>query len=87
MTHSGGDTVTLSTLDHATRLLVRLSAVITAGTDPDRRAIMAEVSPVVPAIWVEELLLQTYLFAGFPRAINAALAAKDVLAHRDRSTH
>ena len=71
MTHSGGDQVTLSTLDHATRLLVRLSAVITAGTDPDRRAIMAEVSPVVPAIWVEEVLLQTYLFAGFPRAINA----------------
>ena len=32
---------------------------------------IALASPVVPAIWVEELLLQSYLFAGFPRALNA----------------
>jgi 4-carboxymuconolactone decarboxylase len=25
----------------------------------------------IPPMWVEELLLQTYLFAGFPRALNA----------------
>jgi 4-carboxymuconolactone decarboxylase len=25
----------------------------------------------VPVVWIEELLLQTYLFAGFPRALNA----------------
>ena len=25
----------------------------------------------IPAAWVEELVLQTYLFAGFPRALNA----------------
>jgi 4-carboxymuconolactone decarboxylase len=25
-----------------------------------------------PSTWIEELILQTYLFAGFPRALNAA---------------
>ena len=26
----------------------------------------------VPVPWVEEVILQSYLFAGFPRALNAA---------------
>lgn len=36
-----------------------------------RAAIDAAVTDA-PAEWVEELILQTYLFAGFPRALNAA---------------
>ncbi len=29
------------------------------------------VGGAVPRVWVEELILQTYLFAGFPRGLNA----------------
>jgi 4-carboxymuconolactone decarboxylase len=61
----------LEILDDATSALVRLSAVIAAGDESAVRAEIARVVNVVPAVWVEELLLQTYLFAGFPRALNA----------------
>lgn len=63
--------LTLHTLDEATRSLVRLAAIVTAGTESQVRAEVARVHHVVPSHWVEELLLQTYLFAGFPRALNA----------------
>ena len=61
---------TLTHLDDATRALVRLAATITAGTEQNvRHALVA--SSIIPAVWTEELILQTYLFAGFPRALNA----------------
>lgn len=59
-------------LDDETRALVRLAAVIAASDEPSVRASMVEAAPVVPHQWVEELVLQSYLFAGFPRALNAA---------------
>jgi len=62
---------TLHELDAPTRALVRLSAIVTAGTEADIRAIMQTIPDVIPAAWVEELLLQSHLFAGFPRALNA----------------
>ncbi len=58
-------------LDAATRQLVRLSATITAGNEQEIRASIALASTDVPPLWVEELLLQSHLFAGFPRALNA----------------
>ena len=58
-------------LDAPTRALVRLSAIVTAGTEAEMRAIMQTIPEAVPAVWVEELLLQSYLFAGFPRTLNA----------------
>jgi 4-carboxymuconolactone decarboxylase len=58
-------------LDAPTRQLVRLSAIVTAGNDADIRAITQTIVDQAPAVWVEELLLQSYLFAGFPRALNA----------------
>jgi len=63
---------TVSRLDDATRALVRLAAMIAAGDESAVRASMVAASPVVPHRWVEELVLQSYLFAGFPRALNAA---------------
>jgi 4-carboxymuconolactone decarboxylase len=60
-----------SPLDAATRALVRAAAVITGGSEADVRSALAAAHPVTPAAWIEELLLQTYLFAGFPRALNA----------------
>ncbi len=64
-------TVTLRELDEPTRALVRVAAVVTAGTEEEVRAALSDASRVVPHPWIEELLLQTYLFAGFPRALNA----------------
>src|SRR5688572_22767521 len=60
----------LTRLDEATRALVRLAATITAGTEQNVRDALAAAS-IIPAVWTEELILQTYLFAGFPRALNA----------------
>jgi 4-carboxymuconolactone decarboxylase len=59
-------------LDEETRALVRLAARIAAGDEAAVRASMTEAVGVVRPAWVEELMLQSYLFAGFPRALNAA---------------
>lgn len=59
-------------LDAETAVLVRLSAVITAGTEAELRLAIAEAAPVLRPVWADELLLQSYLFAGFPRMLNAA---------------
>ena len=65
--------VRLESADAATLALVRLSARITAGNEESVRAGLAECATVgTDPIWIEELVLQSYLFAGFPRALNAA---------------
>jgi 4-carboxymuconolactone decarboxylase len=61
----------LRELDSPTRALVRLAAVVATGTEHTVRAMMPAAASEIPHVWVEELLLQTYLFAGFPRALNA----------------
>lgn len=61
---------TLSRLDDATRSLVRLSATLAGGTEDRIREQMQAAATSTPHEWIEELLLQTYLFAGFPRALN-----------------
>lgn len=71
MTLPGGQSPILHALDEPTRLLVRLSAVVTSGSEGDQRVAVAAASGIVPDLWVEELLLQSYLFAGFPRTLNA----------------
>jgi len=75
-------------LDDATRGLVRLSAVITAGSEQEVRDAFANTS--APPEWIEELVLQTYLFAGFPRALNAMREWRrrqpDALAHETPGT-
>lgn len=72
MTTATGDAGTMPVLDEATRALVRLSAVVAVGDEPAIRAEMAHAALAIPHAWVEELVLQSYLFAGFPRALNAA---------------
>jgi len=59
-------------LDDATRRVVRLAAVIAVQGEVEIRAALAATLGVVPPEWVEEVVLQSYLFAGFPRALNAA---------------
>ena len=71
MTATAEDPRTLRALDDATRSLIRLAAVVSGGTEQAIREAMAVAHGEVPSVWVEELLLQSYLFAGFPRALNA----------------
>ena len=53
--------------------LVRFSARVAAGTEAEVRMSCQEVLDAdTPTPWVEEAVLQAYLFAGFPRALNAA---------------
>ena len=70
MTSAGPLPHTLLDLDPATRALVRLSAIITGGAEGEIREAFAALD-AIPPVWVEELILQCHLFAGFPRALNA----------------
>jgi 4-carboxymuconolactone decarboxylase len=78
MTTSTSARGTLHALDDETRALVRLAVVISAGTDQDVTDAIAKARGAIPPEWVEELVLQTYLFAGFPRALNAMRAWRRV---------
>jgi 4-carboxymuconolactone decarboxylase len=59
-------------LDGTTRVLVQLSAAIAASDEATVRYWLTEAARDVPPVHVEELVLQSYLFCGFPRALNAA---------------
>lgn len=71
MTPSAAARDTLRALDEPTRALVVLSATITAGNERQIRDAVTRAATDIPGQWVEELVLQSYLFAGFPRALNA----------------
>ena len=73
MTQSKEGRSSVPALDGATAALVRQSARITSGSEEEIRAGFAECAAAkVSQRWQEELVLQSYLFAGFPRALNAA---------------
>ncbi len=58
-------------LDAPTAQLVDLAAVLAAGTESEMRAALERAAKAsIDPTWVEELVLQTYLFAGFPRTLN-----------------
>ena len=63
----------LTTLDRPTRALVELAAAIATGEGPsvEHRARQCVASDV-PPLWVDELLLQSVLMVGWPRALTAA---------------
>lgn len=64
---------TLGGLDPETAALCRLAATIAVGSESAMRDVMRQiVEQGVRAEWVEEVVLQSYLFAGFPRTLNAA---------------
>ena len=73
MTRASGAGSTLRLLDRPTRHLVRLAAVIAASGEAQlREECIAVAAAHVDPVWVEEVILQSYLFAGFPRGLNAA---------------
>lgn len=60
-----------TSLDAPTAQLINLAAVLAAGTEGEMRtSLEAAAKGSVDPVWVEELVLQTYLFAGFPRTLN-----------------
>jgi 4-carboxymuconolactone decarboxylase len=63
----------LERLDAPTRSLVVLSAAIATGIEPRVEAACRDcVDSGVSAVWVDELLLQSVLMVGWPRALTAA---------------
>ncbi|MFL5575723.1 MAG: carboxymuconolactone decarboxylase family protein [Gemmatimonadaceae bacterium] len=72
VTRGDAGAATLPALDEGTRQLVRIAAVVAVGSEADVRAALADAADEVQPEWVEEVILQSYLFAGFPRALNAA---------------
>lgn len=68
------DSPNVPALDAALVALVRVSAAIAAAGEGAVNDSLAAAVISVPFAWVEEVILQSYLFAGFPRALNAARA-------------
>lgn len=71
MTHRKFVPAIVPEIDEATAALVRLSGAIAGGSEPQLRAAIARCATIGHPKWVEETILQSYLFAGFPRALNA----------------
>ncbi len=83
MTSPTTTVATLNAFDGETAALVRLSAQITMGSEEAMRRAFGDCAVAgVAARWVEELVLQSYLFAGFPRALNAARVWRRIAARR-----
>lgn len=73
MSSGEGAGATIGGLDPETAALCRLAATIAVGSEPQVRDVMRHVvEQRVRPEWVEEVVLQSYLFAGFPRTLNAA---------------
>lgn len=62
----------ISLLDPETRALVRLAAAIAGSDEATTRRVIDEIAGSVGPEAVDEVILQSYLFAGFPRTLNAA---------------
>ena len=71
--------VIVSALDPATRALVGVAAHLYASSEGALADMMREAREAgTPAAWLEELVLSAVLFAGFPRALVAAAALRQV---------
>lgn len=71
MTSLSANEAILNVLDAPSAQLIDLAAVLAAGTEAEMRtALEAAAKSAIDPVWVEELVLQTYLFAGFPRTLN-----------------
>ena len=76
---SGAETrIIIAPLETGTRHLVRIAGAIAGSPEGQVRAVMSDARDSVDPVAVEEIILQSYLFAGFPRALNAARAWRGV---------
>lgn len=62
----------------AMRALVRVAAAVAGAPIAFTRRVMLEAIDVAPATSVNDVLLQSYLFAGFPRTLNATRVWREV---------
>lgn len=62
----------LPSLDNGARRLARLAAAIAGADEQTTRRVIEEIVGSVAPESVDEVILQSYLFAGFPRTLNAA---------------
>jgi 4-carboxymuconolactone decarboxylase len=72
MTPASAPGSSLQAIDDATRCLVQIAAAIAGSTESVTRSVMEQAVGNVDAAKVDEVILQSYLFAGFPRTLNAA---------------
>lgn len=72
----------VASLDNALRHLVRIAGAIAGANEPQLRSVMSGALRDVDPSAVEEIILQSYLFAGFPRALNAARTWRAVSGRR-----
>src|SRR2546423_5810880 len=72
----------LAPIEAGLRHLVRIAGAIAGSPEGQMRSTMSEAVEEVDHTAVEEIILQSYLFAGFPRALNAARAWRAVSGSR-----
>src|SRR5258706_10994433 len=69
----------MTELDGRTAALIRLAAAVATGREAlIRERCQAVVAAGVPGVWVDELMLQCMLMAGYPRALSALAIWRDV---------
>src|SRR5439155_26612171 len=78
MTTGAEARATVAPLEAGLRHLVRIAGAIAGSPEGQVRIIMSDAIEEVDPVAVEEIILQSYLFAWFPRALNAARAWRNV---------
>jgi 4-carboxymuconolactone decarboxylase len=78
MTSGAEPRANVAPLEPGLRHLVRIAGAIAGSPEGQVRTVMSDALDTVDPIAVEEIILQSYLFAGFPRALNAARAWRAV---------
>jgi 4-carboxymuconolactone decarboxylase len=71
MTTGAESRVSISPIDNAVRHLVRIAGGIAGLPEGQVRSLMSEAIDETDPVAIEEIILQSYLFAGFPRTLNA----------------
>ena len=71
MTTGAEARASLAPIEAGLRHLVRIAGAIAGSPEGQVRSLMSEALDEVDPVAVEEIILQSYLFAGFPRTLNA----------------
>jgi 4-carboxymuconolactone decarboxylase len=71
MTTGAEARVSVVPIEDGLRHLVRIAGAIAGSPEGQVRSLMSEAVDEVDHVSVEEIILQSYLFAGFPRTLNA----------------
>ena len=78
MTTGAEARASLAPIEASLRHLVRIAGAIAGLPEGQVRSLMSEALDKVDPVSVEEIILQSYLFAGFPRTLNAMRAWRSV---------